>query len=141
MHPVVEEKIIVPVLDLDSFKSSRLDESYIAAFAYLTKQLLKQWVGDPEKYAHIPPDVRKRLKLDGGIIGEDVGQHAVREIVVRGNPQEVKAYAKALGAEAEYLKIYSDLGPDDPKTAGAKAMLDAVTNEFERVSGLQWPFK
>ena len=138
MHPVVEEKVVVPVLDL---KSGRLDESYIAAFAYLTKQLLKQWVGDPEKYAHIPPDVRKRLKLKGGIIGEDTGQYAVREIVVRGNAQEVEAYAKALGAEAEYLKIYSDLGPNDPKATRASAMLDMVTSEFERISGLQWPFK
>lgn len=62
-------------------------------------------------------------------------------ISVRGKPNEVKSFAKAIGHEKKYVQTAKRYGLDDPRTYKSKNLLKNATSKFEKVTGIKWPFK
>lgn len=63
------------------------------------------------------------------------------KLSVRGNESQVKAFAKALASEKKYMDSFISFGLEDPKTYRSKAYLDKAIGQFERKTGLKWPYK
>ena len=60
---------------------------------------------------------------------------------VSGTPKQVKSFNTALGSEARYLKAMKRHGLQDPKVLSDKTKLDRAVRNFERETGIAWPFK
>ena len=91
---------------------NELNESFIATFGITLKQLMKKMFG-----------------------GEKV------PIIVKGNPRQIRAFAKALVHEKNYYKVYKKYGLNDPKTYRSKYRLKRAIHDFERKTGIKWPLK
>lgn len=89
-----------------------LNERFIATFGITLKQLMKKMFG-----------------------GERV------PILVKGNPRQIKAFAKALVKEKDYYSKYRRYGLNDPKTYRSKYALKRAIAQFERNTGIKWPLK
>jgi len=94
----------------DFSKKSRLNESFMATFGITLKQLMKKMFG-----------------------GEKV------PIIVKGNPRQIRAFAKAMVREKDYYKVYKKYGLDDPRTYRSKYRLKRAIHDFERKTGMKWP--
>mgnify|MGYP003110580840 FL=1 len=100
-------------LDLTVADKGLLNESFLSAFGYMTKLIMQRMFGQgPE----IP-------------------------IAIKGNEQQVGSFAHALASEKRYMESFMRFGLDDPKTYKNRARLDQAVSEFERSTGLVWPFK
>jgi len=60
---------------------------------------------------------------------------------VKGSKQDIQSFLDTLVKEKKYMAAYLDYGLDDPRTYSSKAVLDNATRNFERVTGITWPFK
>ena len=96
----------------DFSKESRLNESFIATFGITLKQLLRKMFG-----------------------GEKV------PIIVKGNPRQIRAFAKALVREKDYYSVYKKYGLNDPRTYRSKYRLKRAIHDFERKTRIKWPLK
>jgi len=107
-----EDKLTEIVIDLDKLKENRLDESWLAMFGHHIQTILG--------------------RMFGGISVP---------VSVKGSPQEVTAFAKAIGNEKKYIDTARKYGLEDPRTYKDKSKLKNATNSFERITGIKWPFK
>jgi hypothetical protein len=57
-----------------------------------------------------------------------------------GSPADIKNFANTLGREKNYLQSWRDHGLDSPQTYANKSKLDGAIAQFERTTGLRWPF-
>jgi len=112
---------------IDFTNENLLTEDYLKAVGAWTKWMLGRMFGS---------DLQIGAKLK-----EEEGDVKHTDFVIRGKYRDVKAYAQAIGREKEYIIAYSQFGEDDPKTVKAKSELDAATNHFTRLTGVEWPFK
>ena len=80
-------------------------------------------------------------KMLGALVGEGDVDVSPADVKIVGKPEEVKSYAMALEAEKDHIVLYNEYGPDHPKTARAKAILDVKTREFERATDIPWPIE
>jgi hypothetical protein len=62
-------------------------------------------------------------------------------VYVKGHKSDVSSFAKTLGSEKRYLEAAAEFGLDDPQTFRSKAQLDSAVKNFERKTGIQWPFE
>ena len=60
---------------------------------------------------------------------------------VKGSNSEIESFMKALGAERSYMKSFMKNGLNDPTTLAYRGKLKRATSNFERETGLKWPFK
>tara|TARA_R100001015_G_C4600834_1_gene155766 strand:+ start:616 stop:966 length:351 start_codon:yes stop_codon:yes gene_type:complete len=60
---------------------------------------------------------------------------------ITGKYKDIKSYAKAIAAQKEFLDAYKEFGSDHPQAAKKREELRADVSNFERVTGLSWPFK
>tara|TARA_R100000030_G_scaffold69508_1_gene53270 strand:- start:86 stop:448 length:363 start_codon:yes stop_codon:yes gene_type:complete len=60
---------------------------------------------------------------------------------IKGEPSQVKSYIKSVARMKFYLDAMMEMGHEHPMTAKRKEELDQATEEFERETGLSWPFK
>ena len=60
---------------------------------------------------------------------------------ISGTQKQVDSFKSALGNEAKYLKAMKRYGLDKPETLRTKAQLDRAIKNFERDTGISWPFK
>jgi len=60
---------------------------------------------------------------------------------VKGSKQDIQAFVDTLLKEKKYMMAYYNYGLDDPRTYGSKARLDSAIRNFEKTSGITWPFK
>ena len=102
-----------------------LNESFLKMWGYWNKKLLKYIYGD---------DVNVVANLN-----EENGDSL--EFSIKGEYEDVKAYAMALKAESDYLKAYIDNGKESPKTQAAKSEANEASKIFVNKTGLPWPFK
>jgi len=65
---------------------------------------------------------------------------SVFPLQVKGSQAEVSSFANVLSKERKYLKSWKDNGLDDPQTYRNKSKLNGAISQFERVTGLRWPF-
>lgn len=103
---------IVPiVVDLGTARKKEVNESFLAAFGFAIKKILERMFG----VSKVP-------------------------ISVKGSPAEVRSFAKTLSREKRYIDAYSKFGLDNPRTYKSKFRLDQAVSQFERRTGLKWPF-
>tara|TARA_Y100000114_G_scaffold95447_2_gene88782 strand:- start:5683 stop:6102 length:420 start_codon:yes stop_codon:yes gene_type:complete len=100
-------------------------QRYLARFS---KMLLKQLYGDD---VILTADVTN-LKED-----EDGGK---LNFSIAGDEDDVKSYARAIMAQKNYLDAYVQFGVDHFQSQKTREILDQEIAEFERTTGLLWPF-
>jgi hypothetical protein len=61
--------------------------------------------------------------------------------MVRGTQGQVSSFARALGNERRYLETFEKYGLTDPKTLNNRHKLERAIANFERSTGIKWPFK
>lgn len=110
------------VIDLERAKVT-LNETWNEMVGSWTKTLLKYMYGDDVK------------------IVANLNEEAKTQFVIRGKYKDVKAYAKAVSAEKEFLDAYREFGNDHPQTQKKRQELRADVQNFEMVTGITWPFK
>ena len=60
---------------------------------------------------------------------------------VSGQQNDVKAFAAALGAEKKYMESYLKNGLNDPQVLNNRYRLETAVQNFEKQTGIKWPFK
>lgn len=111
MSKINEEKIAPIEIDLSS---SRLDEKSLLVMAAQIETLLKFMFG---------------------------GSNAFIPFKLRGTDSQVSSFARAIGNERRYLQSFERHGLSDPRTLGNRHRLERAVANFERETGIKWPFK
>ncbi len=102
-----------------------LNESWMKMWGFWNKKLLQHIYGkDVNMVANLNEENTDSLHFS-----------------IKGEYEDVKAYAMALKAESDHLRAYIDHGKDAPETKEAKTKADAASKEFVNKTGLPWPFK
>ena len=111
--PIQEDKISEIVIDLNSKKTNSINEGgFLRIFGWAVEKILGQMFG-------------------GGSI----------PVKIKGNPAQVESFANTLAREKRYMDSWRTHGLDSPSTYRDKALLDRQVAEFERLTGLDWPFQ
>lgn len=100
------------VLNLDNFKKQNLDEGMLGLFGAWVEYALK------------------------GIFG---GWGSNLKIV--GSKRDVESFARTLSGEARYIEAAKRYGLDHPTTYKNKSSLEVAVRNFEKDTGIKWPFK
>lgn len=74
----------------------------------------------------------------GRMFGQDV---YVPPISITGDHKQVETFARALAGEKKYFDSYIKYGLNDPRTYRNKYELQSAVSNFERATGIKWPFK
>ena len=84
------------------------------------------------------------LQLFGGaiqaIISKMFGGGAI-PVKVKGAKEEISSFAKTIGREKRYMKAVSKYGLNDPRVYKDKFKLRKAIANFERTTGIKYPFK
>ena len=62
-------------------------------------------------------------------------------VTVRGTREEIRSFADTLSRERNYMDAYQKFGLDNPVTYKSKFELNKAVRDFERKTGLIWPFR
>lgn len=60
---------------------------------------------------------------------------------VTGTPSQISSFEEALVANKRYVDSYISNGLNNPVTYRCKYQLQSAVNNFNRETGIQWPFK
>jgi len=101
------------VIDLGAARRGELNEIFFRAFGWGVKKLL----------------------------GMMFGSNAAIPVKIRGNPQEIASFSQAMGKEKRYMKSAAKYGLNNPKTYKDKYALRKAAANFEKKTGIKWPFK
>jgi len=112
MSSLSEDKLSEIVIDFGHMRNPELKEGFLESFGFMVKSILK--------------------RIFGG---------SAPNLSVRGRPVEVDAFAKAIKSETNYLAMLRDYGLDDPRSYRNKAKLKSSVKNFERKTGVKWPFE
>ena len=107
-----EDKLNKIVIDLEELKKQTINESWIAMFGGWVQHVLDAMFGN----YYIPMEIR-------------------------GSKSEVESFARTIGGEKKYIETARRYGLDHPTTYKSKAKLDVAVKNFEKDTGLKWPFK
>jgi hypothetical protein len=112
-----EDKIVKIKIDLEELKKNEINESFLAMFAGTIKSIMK--------YIFAPP-----------------GQHIPKNFFeFKGRRGDLNSFARTLGNEKKYLEAFKKHGLDHPDTYKSKSVLDKSIKNFEKSTGLKWPYK
>ena len=107
------KKVLSPI-HIDFTKSNKLNESFLLMFGTAIKMILQR------------------------MFGQDV---YLPDISVTGSPQQMKSFTTALASEKRYFDSYVRFGLNDPRTYKDRSKLQSSISQFERDTGIKWPFK
>jgi len=68
------------------------------------------------------------------------GRGRMPPVRIRGKRSDVELFKTALGNEARYLKAMKKYGLNDQRTYRSKSSLDRALQQFEKATGIPWPF-
>lgn len=106
-------------------------ESLQRMIGTVTKDILKAMYGVDFKFNVDLATLSQALKE------EEMSQ---KKFSIKGKPEQVKSYIKATAKMKFFLDALLDYGDDHPMTSKRKAELDQAVVEFERETGVTWPF-
>ena len=118
-------------------KKQLLTESWLQWFGEWNKEFLKYVYG---KDVNMTAELGAHKMLTN-LMREEEEQGPKLKFVIRGEQQDVEAYAKAIFAEKDYLDHFVRYGADHPQSQKSKEKLDQAVDHFEQVTGITWPFK
>ena len=119
-------------MNLDFTKKKLLKESWMRAMASWNKTFLK-YLYDND--VTLTADLEAHKKLE-----ENEGDNSLK-FVIRGEVEDVRAYAKAIMAEKEYLDAYIQFGEEHFQSKKKTVELDQAVSHFEQITGIRWPFQ
>ena len=61
-------------------------------------------------------------------------------VKITGTPAEVRSFVGAMKREKSYVEAYRNFGLNDPKTFKSRSNLKNAVSNFERTTGVKWPF-
>ena len=111
MDNTIKEDKIAPIV-IDLTQRNNIDESWLRMFGENIKGILKAMFGG----ISVP-------------------------VQVKGSSRDIKSFIGALGGEKKYISTLKRYGLDNPRTYRSRADLDRATSQFERSTGITWPFK
>jgi len=111
MNNVNEGKISKVAINLDN----QLNEDFMKSFGDNIKRILKRMIYEPDS----PPF----------------------PLSIKGDRRKVKSFVEVLAREKDYLEAFKDRGEDHYDTQKKKLVLDKTAAQFERLTGIPWPFK
>ena len=100
------------VIEIDLSAGKNLNESFLRMFGTAIQSILKAMFGG---YS-IP-------------------------VNVKGTREQIKAFSDTLNSEKQYMDAYRKYGLDNPTTYRSKFQLNKAVNDFERKTGIIWPFR
>ena len=107
----MQDSLSTGVIDLGVARREELTENYLAQLGAQLEYVLKQMFSGT-----------------GG------------SMKVKGTRSEIEAFKRALGSERNYLDAYMRSGLDNPGTIRSRHKLTKSVMDFERATGLKWPF-
>jgi len=69
------------------------------------------------------------------------GPYQHRPGKIKGTPAQVQAFVGALAGEKLFIEAIREHGLDDPQTISSRTALTKKVADFERETGIIWPFK
>lgn len=60
---------------------------------------------------------------------------------IKGTKEQIRTFANVLKKEKKFLEAYKLHGLDNPMTYRSKFDLNKAVSEFERKTGIVWPFR
>jgi hypothetical protein len=146
MRQILSEDKLRPLeINFYKLKGQQLNESFLAMFGGTLKTILKRMFGkipSPGEYKDYisenegddltPEDKQKPMQQK-----EPTEKF---ELAITGTDEEIASFVSALKAEHQYMDTYLQLGMDDENTREAKYILNDAVEDFERTTGLLWPF-
>lgn len=105
-------KEIVPI-HIDLSKPNTINESWLEMFGSTVKLILQR------------------------MFGQDV---YLPKINITGDQYQIESFVRTLASEKRYFDSYVYHGLNDPRTYRSKYELESAVNQFERDTGIKWPF-
>jgi hypothetical protein len=65
----------------------------------------------------------------------------IRNFLVKGGRSDISSFGAALFAEKNYMDSYLKHGLNDPSVLNNRYKLDVAVRNFEKETGIKWPFK
>jgi len=139
-----------PEINFYKLKSNQLQESFLAMFGETLKVVLKRMFGkipSPDEYTKMVAEAEENEltpedKQQPGVHRDMLQKEPTEkfELIVSGTDEEILSLVNCLKAEHQYMDKYLQLGMDDDNTREAKYLLSDAVENFERATGLLWPF-
>jgi len=132
-------KLFIPeviTMKLDFTKKKLLTESWMKTFGEWNKTLLKYMYGKDVNMVATLGNMNVPLGFKEG-----EGEKETLKFSIRGEEEDVRAYAQAITSEKEYLDLFVKYGEEHPQSQKAKEKLDQAVANFEQITGITWPFK
>jgi hypothetical protein len=107
------EELVPIVIDLGVARRGEMDESFLRMFGKGIQMLMRSMFG-------------------GGVPSN---------VSITGTKSEISSFSKALGKEKRYMKTAAKYGLDNPRTYKDKYKLRKATSDFQKKTGIKWPFK
>lgn len=123
-------------MEIDFTKKRLLTESWLKGFASWNKTLLRYMYGKDVNMVATLGDGKFPIEFKEG-----EGEKESLTFSIRGEEEDVRAYARAIKAEKEYLDLFVKFGKEHPQSQKAKEVLDQAVGAFEQTTGITWPFK
>tara|TARA_Y100000296_G_C5151442_1_gene246641 strand:+ start:970 stop:1311 length:342 start_codon:yes stop_codon:yes gene_type:complete len=111
-----DNELVPVVINLNAAREEKLNESFLTMFGSAVESLLNQMFG-------------------GTVI--DTPSSAV----IRGTPSQVAAFGDTLSKEKNYMQAFHKHGLNDPRSFRSRHDLEKAIANFERETGIKWPFK
>lgn len=119
MNNILNEDQIVKIkIDFDELRKNEINESFLAMFAGTIKSMMK-YIFATGPGSHVPKDFFE----------------------FKGRRGDISSFARTLGNEKKYLEAFKKNGLDHPETYRSKSVLDKSIKNFEKSTGLKWPYK
>lgn len=132
-------------------KETEVEESYQAGPLGAHMDVCDDPQVSPTKAIVIDLGSHRRGELNEGLLGmmgawiKDIlgamFQGTSLPVKIRGSRSEIDSFTNTLSREKRYLEAFSRYGLDDPRTYRSKSELSKAVSQFERNTGIIWPFK
>ncbi len=107
-----DNRDIIPIeINLSASNDEKVNEIWLQTFGWAVKRILSQMFGG----SSIP-------------------------VNIRGSKREVSAFAKAIARDKKYISTAAKYGLNDPRVYKDKFKLRKAAANFERVTGIKYPF-
>ena len=107
------EELVPNIVNLNIGREGKLNESFLTMFGGVIETLLTQMFGHTD----------------------------VVSTVVRGTPSQIASFGDTLAREKGYMETFLKYGLNDPRSFQSRHELEAAVANFERETGIKWPFK
>jgi hypothetical protein len=112
-----DSELVPVVINLNASREEKLNESFLTMFGSAVESMLSQMFGG-----------------SGPVT-------TASSAVIRGTPSQVAAFGDTLSKEKKYMQVFQKHGLNNPQSFRSRHELERSIANFERETGIKWPFK